>query len=63
MTSSKISQYNGLVLTILIALILLPLLAIFKVYCKISVSLGLIGNFKVSDLVMAKVEKVNITDT
>jgi hypothetical protein len=52
-----------LVLPILIALILLPLLAIFKVYCKISVSLGLIQNFKVSDLVMAKVEKVNIADT
>jgi hypothetical protein len=34
-----------------------------KVYCKISVSFGLIQNIKISDLAMAKVEKVKIRVT
>jgi hypothetical protein len=36
---------------------------IFKVDRKISVSFGLIQNFEVSNLAMAKVKKVNIADT
>jgi hypothetical protein len=34
-----------------------------KVYGKISVSFGLVQNFEISDLAMAKVEKVNIAVT
>jgi hypothetical protein len=33
---------------------------LFKVYCKILVLLRLIQNFDISDLAIAKVEKVNI---
>jgi len=36
------------------------LLVLSKVYHKISVSFALVQNFKISDLAMAKVEKVNI---
>jgi hypothetical protein len=42
---------------------LLSLSTISKVYYKISVSLGLIQNFKISDLATAKVEKINIAVT
>jgi len=36
---------------------------ILKVYYEILVSLGLVQNFKISDFVMAKIEKVNIAET
>jgi hypothetical protein len=36
---------------------------IFKVYCKISVLLELVQNLPISDLAMAKGEKVNIAVT
>jgi hypothetical protein len=42
---------------------LFSLSTISKVYCKILVLLWLIQNFKISDLAMAKVEKINIAVT
>jgi len=32
---------------------------IYKIYCKILVSFGLVQNLEISDLAMTKVEKVN----
>ncbi len=43
--------------------LLLSLSMLLKVDRKISVSFRLVGNFKVSDLAMAKVEKVYIAVT
>jgi hypothetical protein len=43
---------------------LLPsLLVLLKVYRKILVSFGLVQNFEILDLAIAKVEKANITVT
>jgi hypothetical protein len=39
------------------------LLMILKVYCEISVLLGLVQNFEFSDLVIRKLEKINIAVT
>jgi hypothetical protein len=41
----------------------LSLSVLSKVDCKISVLIGLIQNFEISDLVMAKVKKLNIAVT
>jgi hypothetical protein len=65
MTSNKISPYTTLISFTFIAFhyLLLSLLVILKVYCKISVLLGLAQNLQISDLAMAKVEKFNIAVT
>jgi hypothetical protein len=41
----------------------ISLLMLLKVYREISVSFGLVQNFEISDLAMAKVEKISITVT
>jgi hypothetical protein len=39
------------------------LLSLLKVYCKILVSFGLVQNFEILGMAMAKIEKVNIVVT
>ncbi len=63
--SLKFSQYNNLLLFTcdILCCLSLSLSVLLKVDRKIFISFGLIQNFKVSKLAMAKVKKVNITNT
>ncbi len=58
-------QFFCSILFVIVAfhLLSLSILMISKNYCKISVLLRLVQNLEISDLAMAKVEKVNIAST